>query len=181
MSSEIFCFGFSAKRTSRLVNMPTSLPDFSTTGIPDIRFCSIVACASARVASGAIVIGLTTMPDSNRFTCRTAAVCCSMVRLRCNTPIPPICAMTIAMSDSVTVSMAEERIGIFRPMSLEMLVLVSAWLGTISDAAGRSRTSSNVSPSRMSLCLPGLLMIATFRYREFDSVAAHVISYPVRR
>ncbi len=58
-----------------------------------------------------MVIGLTTIPLSKRFTALTAAACSSVVRLRWRTPIPPNCAMTIAMSASVTVSIAEERTG----------------------------------------------------------------------
>ena len=51
ISSEIFWRGSAAKRTSRLVRMPTSLPapllsGFSTTGTPEMRWRSITARAS---------------------------------------------------------------------------------------------------------------------------------------
>ena len=68
ISSRTGCFGFSAKRTSRLVRIPTSFPPFSTTGIPEIAFIVISACASASVARGSMVIGLTTIPLSKRLT-----------------------------------------------------------------------------------------------------------------
>ena len=68
------------------------------------------------VAIGAMVMGLTTIPLSKRLTARTAAHCSSTERLRCSTPMPPICAITIAMSASVTVSIAEEMTGMLRLM-----------------------------------------------------------------
>ena len=73
--------GFSAKRTSRLVRMPHSLPDFSTIGMPLIRLRFISSSASASVWSGVMVIGLTTMPLSKRFTARTAAACSSTLEI----------------------------------------------------------------------------------------------------
>ena len=81
--------------------------------------------------------------------------------------MPPIFAMTIAMSASVTVSMAEEMTGTLSPISRVRRVRVSAWVGTISDFAGRSNTSSNVSPS-------GISMFATNAFAG-RIVAAHVI------
>ena len=78
ISSETGCSGLAAKRTSRLVRMPTSLPLWpcgprSTTGMPEIELCFMIASASASVSSGKIVIGLATMPDSNFLTRRTCA------------------------------------------------------------------------------------------------------------
>ena len=156
ISSRTGWAGLSAKRTSRLVTMPTSLPPASTTGMPLIRLAAMIAWASPRVALGPIVIGLTTIPLSKRLTARTAAHCSSIVRLRWRTPIPPIWAMTIAMSASVTVSIAEETTGMLSAISRVRRVRVSAWEGTISLSAGRSRTSSKVRPRGMS-------MIATVR------------------
>jgi hypothetical protein len=57
-------------------------------------------------------------------------------RLRWSTPSPPSCAITIAMSASVTVSMAEDMIGMFSVMSRVTRLRVSAWLGRMSDSAG---------------------------------------------
>jgi len=69
ISSEIFCEGSAAKRTSRLVRMPTSFPEplastLSTTGTPEMRCRSISCLASESVAPGVMVTGFTTMPLS---------------------------------------------------------------------------------------------------------------------
>ena len=66
--------GSMAKRTSRLVRMPSSRPvPRSTTGTPENLCAFIRRSASASVASGPIVIGSTTIPDSYFFTRRTSA------------------------------------------------------------------------------------------------------------
>ena len=62
-------------------------------------FSFINAKASASVAPGAMVSGLTTMPDSNFLTWRTCAACSSGSMLRWITPMPPACAMAMAMRD----------------------------------------------------------------------------------
>src|SRR5690242_3173109 len=54
------------------------------------------------------------------------------------------------MSASVTVSIADDRIGMLSGISRVSFVRVSAWLGKTDDCNGCSRTSSNVSPSGMS-------------------------------
>src|SRR3954452_14772799 len=56
----------------------------------------------------------------------------------------------MAMSASVTVSIAEERIGMLSGIPRVSCVLVSAWLGRTEDSSGCSRTSSNVRPRGMS-------------------------------
>src|ERR1700712_3761618 len=61
--------------------------------------------------------------------------------------MPPARAMAMAMRDSVTVSMAELTSGTFNRILRVSRLDVSAAAGTTSDAAGSSRTSSNVSPS----------------------------------
>ncbi len=61
------------------------------------------------------------------------------------TPMPPACAMAIAMRLSVTVSIAEERIGRLSAMSLVTRVLMSTSVGNTSERAGCSSTSSKVS------------------------------------
>ena len=77
------------------------------------RCCSPSSAPAHRQASrsGWMVSGLTTMPDSNFFTWRTWAACSSGSRLRWMTPMPPACAMAIAILNSVTVSIAEAMIG----------------------------------------------------------------------
>src|SRR5438105_908292 len=101
--------GSLAKRTSRLVRMPTSgPPPRSTTGIPEILFSAISRNASARVSSGWIVTGLTTIPASNFLTLRTSSACSAIGMLRWITPMPPAWAIAIAKAPSVTVSIAAE-------------------------------------------------------------------------
>ena len=122
--------GSVAKRTSRLVRIPTSRPSVSTTGMPLMRHCAISARASASVWSGPMVTGLTTIPASNFFTLRTWATCSSMVRFLWITPMPPCCAIAIAMGPSLTVSMAAASSGMFSLMVRVRRVLVSVRAGS---------------------------------------------------
>ena len=69
------------------------------------------------------------MPDSNFLTWRTCAACSSGLRFLWITPIPPDCAMAIAMFASVTVSMAAEIRGICSEISRVMRVRVSVCAG----------------------------------------------------
>ena len=66
------------------------------------------------------------------------------------TPIPPARAIAIARSASVTVSIAEDTIGVQRVISLVNLVETSTALGRTSERAGTSKTSSKVRPSGIS-------------------------------
>ena len=105
----------------------------------------ISASASARVASGPMVTGLTTMPDSNFLICRTCSACSAGVKLRWITPMPPACAIAMASLASVTVSIAADRIGTLRSMSPAMRVLMSVPPGMTSEWPGCRSTSSKVS------------------------------------
>ena len=87
---------------------------------------------SATVASGVVVTGLETMPDSLRFTRSTMSACSAMERLRCRMPIPPCRAMAIAMRASVTVSIAAESSGVATSMRRVRRDVVSASLGITS-------------------------------------------------
>ena len=78
--------------------------------------CAMTARASASVWSGWIVSGFTTMPLSNFLTRRTCAACSATSRFLWITPIPPSCAIAIAIAASVTVSIADEISGICRLM-----------------------------------------------------------------
>ena len=60
------------------------------------------------------------------------------------TPMPPACAMAIAMWASVTVSMAEATIGILRGTLRVMRERISTSEGKMSDRPGFSSTSSKV-------------------------------------
>ena len=64
------------------------------------------------------------------------------------TPMPPACAMAIAICASVTVSMAEAAIGILSPMPRVMRVRISTSEGSTSDRPGLMSTSSKAKPSR---------------------------------
>src|SRR6266851_2963289 len=99
---------------SRLVMIPTSLPASSTIGTPEILKRAISWVASRTGRSGPSVIGFRIIPDSLRFTRSTSAAWRSMDMFLWITPMPPSRAMAIAMSDSVTVSIAAETSGMLR-------------------------------------------------------------------
>ena len=65
--------------------------------------------------------------------------------------MPPAWAMAMASRLSVTVSMAADTSGMFRLISRVNRVAVSTWVGITSDGPGSSKTSSKVSPSRISM------------------------------
>jgi hypothetical protein len=141
---------FSAKRTSRLVTIPTSLPDFSTTGIPLIR---LALHQLQRVGEGLLGPHRDRVDDHPAFEALDRAHRRRLLldrQVAVETPIPPSCARAIAMSASVTVSIAEDRIGMLSGISRVSRVFGSAWLGSTLDSSGCRRTSSNVRPSGMS-------------------------------
>ena len=144
--------GSVAKRTSRLVRMPTSRRSSpSTTGMPEMLCAAIRSSASARLASGPSVIGLTTMPASNFLTLRTSSACAAGSRLRWITPSPPAWAIAIARLASVTVSIAAEISGMPSSISRVSRVPTSTSFGSTSENAGSSRTSSKVRASRIAI------------------------------
>ena len=61
--------------------------------------------------------------------------------------MPPALAIAIAILDSVTVSIADEIIGIFKFKFFERDVFVVTSEGKISEYLGVNKTSSNVSAS----------------------------------
>ena len=73
--------------------------------------------ASARVASGPMVTGLTTMPRFELLDLADLFGLLGRARLRWMTPMPPAWAMAIARRASVTVSIAADRIGRLRSIS----------------------------------------------------------------
>ena len=122
---------------------------------PECRRCCAPSSARAhRRASrrGSMVSGFTTMPDSNLLTWRTCSACSSGSRLRWMTPMPPACAMAIAILASVTVSMAEATIGMLSAIARVMRVRISTSDGSTSDRPGLSSTSSKVSASGNANC-----------------------------
>ncbi len=86
--------------------MPTRRSSPSTIGSPEILKRLIRLTASRSVASGESLIGLRIIPLSDRLTRSTSAACRSIDMFLCSTPMPPARAIAIAMSDSVTVSIA---------------------------------------------------------------------------
>ena len=77
-----------------------------------------------------MVSGFTTMPDSNFLTRRTCAACSAMSRFLWITPMPPSCAITMAMAPSVTVSIADEISGMCRLMVRVSLARVLTLAGS---------------------------------------------------
>src|SRR5260370_15122295 len=153
------CFGLGGRRTSGLATMrPSFWARRSTTGVGEMWWAAMSVRASARVGSGLMVTGFTTIPASNFFTLRTSFACSAMARLRWMTPSPPDCAMAIASALSVTVSIAAEISGMPRLTSRVSRVRVSVSVGRIDEAAGTSRTSSKVSACRISMLMPSLPM-----------------------
>ena len=137
------------------MRMPTSRPSLlpsSVIGTPEMRYFCISSSASRISASGATVIGLTIMPLSDRLTRSTSRACSSIDRFLWMMPMPPCCAMAIAISDSVTVSMAALSSGTFKRMFRVRRVLTSTCAGSTVECRGTSRMSSNVravrSPAR---------------------------------
>ena len=108
-----------SNRKSRFVAIPLRIPFSSTTGIPPIPNSFMACLASPTVAVNGNVTGSIIIPASARFTFLTLAACCSIVMFLCKTPIPPSCAIAIAIELSVTVSIAAETIGTFKVMFLE--------------------------------------------------------------
>ena len=141
----------STKRRSRFVTMPTRWPVSSVTGTPETWNSDISSIALAMEVVGETVMGFVIMPASDRFTRSTSAAWSAIERLRCMTPMPPSRAMAIARRDSVTVSIAAETRGIASEMFRVRRLSVDASEGRISEAAGISRTSSKVRPSRPNL------------------------------
>ena len=76
-----------------------------------MRKRAISWAASRSGRSGPSVIGLRIIPLSLRFTRSTSAACRSIDMFLWSTPMPPARAMAIAMSASVTVSIAAETSG----------------------------------------------------------------------
>ncbi len=109
--------------------IPTSRPDPSTIGTPEIRKRRMSTAASRNGRSGPSVMGLRIIPLSLRLTRSTSAAWRSIDMFLWSTPTPPARAMAMAMSASVTVSMAADISGMFRGMLRVSLVTVETSLG----------------------------------------------------
>ena len=88
-------------------------------------------------------------PTNNFFllTFSTSLLCFFISKFRCIIPIPPDFAIAIAIEDSVTVSIAEDKKGVFNLIFLVKLKEMSVSDGKIFEKRGRSNTSSKVSAS----------------------------------
>ena len=124
---------FFSKRRSRLVTIPTNLFTLSTTGIPPILNSLIISSTSCTRASFFTVMGSMIIPFSARFTFLISLACCSMVIFLWITPIPPSWAIAIAITCSVTVSIAAETMGMFSRMFLVNCEDISTSRGRISE------------------------------------------------
>ena len=70
-----------------------------------------------------------------------------MFKFLCITPIPPACAIATAISDSVTVSIAEDKNGTFKVIFLDKFNEISVSDGNTSEYFGINNTSSKVKDS----------------------------------
>ena len=102
-------------------------------------------------------MGAVIMPDSDRLTRSTLVAWALGGMFLCTTPMPPARAMAMAISASVTVSMAALRKGICRRIDFVRSVAVSMSAGMTSEYPGTSRTSSNVKASRKLRWLSSLI------------------------
>ena len=89
-------------------------------------------------------MGSNIIPLSDFLTFSTKKACSFGVWFLCIIPIPPSLAIEIAVSDSVTVSIAELKRGVLSFMFLVRFVEISTSLGSTSDLDGTKRTSSKV-------------------------------------
>jgi hypothetical protein len=124
--------------------IPTSCPSRFTIGTPEILNRFISATASRSVPSGESVIGLRIIPLSDRLTRSTSAAWRSIDMFLWITPIPPARAIAIAMSDSVTVSIAADAKGTLSEIPRVKRDVVATSFGWTSECLGVRRTSSNV-------------------------------------
>ena len=102
-------------------------------GTPETRKRFMRFVASRSVAVSGSVYGLLITPLSLRFTMSTCIAWRSIDMFLCSTPIPPARAIAIAISDSVTVSMAAEMSGMFSSMRRVNHDLVETSLGCVSE------------------------------------------------
>src|SRR5438067_70639 len=91
-----------------------------------------------------MVTGSTTIPLSYFLTLVTSSACCAGDMFLWMNPMPPACAMAIAVRASVTVSIAALTSGICSRRFRVSWALTSTCRGRTSLSAGSSRTSSNV-------------------------------------
>ena len=106
-----------------------------------------MSTTSPTVVEGLIVIGSVTTPLSCFFTRETSCAWRSGERFLWTMPMPPSWARAIARRDSVTVSIAAERSGMFSASDRVRRVASATSRGSTREWRGVRRTSSNVSAS----------------------------------
>ena len=148
ITSATRCSRLRSKRRSRRVRMPTGRFSPSTTGRPEMWWARMRSRASRTRRSGAMVTGSTTMPDSAFLTLLTSSACASTLTFLCTMPMPPSRAMRMAVSASVTVSIAALHSGMLSLMPVVSRVATSTSVGRTALSAGTRRTSSKVRASR---------------------------------
>ena len=142
MTSDIGRSSFFSKRRSRLVTIPKRQLFSSTMGIPPILYFAIFFLASFTIEFMVNTTGSMIIPDSALLTILTLLACSFMVMFLCKTPMPPSCAIAMAILLSVTVSMAAEIMGTFSEIFLENREVIETSLGSTSEKAGTNKTSS---------------------------------------
>ena len=118
ITSTIFLFNFFSNLKSLFVTIPFNFLSLLITGIPPILFSAINLKASPTKASSLSVIGSNIIPLSDLLTFLTSLACLSIDMFLWITPIPPCCAIDMASSCSVTVSIAAEIMGVFMTIFL---------------------------------------------------------------
>ena len=153
------CSRFVSKRTSRLVTMPTSLLALRPRGC---RRCRAAASARCARASGACGSTVTDRPPSRSRTSSpsiTSSACCSGVMFLWMTPMPPSCAMAMAVRASVTVSIAADSSGMLsrrlRVSRVREVDILRAGPRSRRAGAGRRRRSARAGGRRSAWGLPG--------------------------
>ncbi len=126
----------------RLIIPTTS--SFSTTGRPLISSRSIISLVSIKDDSGLMVITSRIVKSPDLFTFLTCCTCSSIVMFRWITPKPPTWARAMAISNSVTVSIAELIMGVLISWFFETLLRVITSFDSTQDGPGIKRKSSNV-------------------------------------
>ena len=99
------------------------------------------------------------------LTFSTSSTCCSTVLNLWMIPKPPHLAISIAIPDSVTVSIGDEMNGILSGTFLENLELRFIWpLEFMEEYWGISKTSSNVNPK-------GIIFSLWYKCERYDSAS----------
>jgi len=139
-------FSSSSNIKSLFVTIPSIFLSLSTTGTPETLYCSIISFNCAIVSEGEIIIGSEIITLSYLLTSLTCEACLSIDIFLCMIPSPPCNAMAIAISFSVTVSIAALIIGSRRLIFVLKRLLSKTSCGITDEYPGFKRTSSNVNP-----------------------------------